>query len=801
MLGALKAVTQNRAIPAWVNPTSNIFSFDLQNSRVWCSNAGKSVSPLILSCTRAETGTGHSFDYLDDLNGNWIGFPANVTRCTNKWGAYIEGPSTNGIRNNSMQGASAPSTLPTNWAVSLATGITVTTTNPTTTNGIDTVDITFAGTTGSTGFYLKFEAFSQISAAQNDVWTESVFLALVGGDLTNVSTIKLTQVESPSATDNAGDDIGPTLTATLNRFAWTKTLPTTGTSAVQPTVRVNYSSGVAINFTLRVGWPQQEKNASPTTPIRTTSAALTRNVDLVTFNSGAFGGANLATTGSMTVSAVEPYPAAFLTLAEIDDGAIANVIQFGTRSTATTTFSTIISSSTTHYGTVVTNLVYGFSAGFAWATNDFAESVNGAAVVANSGSLPSITGTTFRFGSRSGGGGTDAWYGGIRKVDLFSLRVANGNLQTLSNDGTYLGQVATRTLVNKNESGINKQLMARSHHIMRTAVNAIQIQTPNWYNYTELSTGGTQSITQAVEYPAGIMTRVLFGGAVTGTIPLSSALLSDVVPVNIPAGADFWVRTWISGSGIVFNSQNDAANGDAINYGVSGIADQTMGGTITNLGSFILTPSAIIGLTKQPSVYFVGDSRVAGTGDSFSGATSDLGELARSIGPQFAYINGGISGNSIQEFVSVHALQVALSAYCSHVIIELGINDATNSRTANQIEADLNTAQGYFTTQPVYQTSKPPVTTSTDSFATLVNQTTDAGNGVRVTVNDWVRTNPAGYAGYFEIANVVESSQDSGLWAVNGTANWYTADGTHESHTAYLAIQSSGNVNTAKISR
>lgn len=45
----------------------------------------------------------------------------------------------------------------------------------------------------------------------------------------------------------------------------------------------------------------------------------------------------------------------------------------------------------------------------------------------------------------------------------------------------------------------------------------------------------------------------------------------------------------------------------------------------------------------------------------------------------------------------------------------------------------------------------------------------------------------------FEIADVVETARDSGIWLAPG----YTPDGVHDTNTANLAIQASGNINPA----
>jgi hypothetical protein len=72
-----------------------------------------------------------------------------------------------------------------------------------------------------------------------------------------------------------------------------------------------------------------------------------------------------------------------------------------------------------------------------------------------------------------------------------------------------------------------------------------------------------------------------------------------------------------------------------------------------------------------------------------------------------------------------------------------------------------------------------------------VNQTPAATEANRVSLNTWLRTVPSPLTGVVEIADVFETARNSGLWKVNGTANYYTTDGIHPSalgHTDAAAV-------------
>jgi peptidoglycan hydrolase-like protein with peptidoglycan-binding domain len=374
----------------------------------------------------------------------------------------------------------------------------------------------------------------------------------------------------------------------------------------------------------------------------------------------------------------------------------------------------------------------------------------------------------------------------------------------------YVGYVATRGYIAVGDSS-DKSLMSRTFHYARTNITSLQLVLPNWWINGSASAeqliGGPATTTASIEYPAGTFTQVTFGGSATGTIPAGGTLVSDPVSVSIPNGAEFWVRIFLENShGIVTTGQGDPNFGDAMTASTSIVADQTMGGTVASTtGSSIYMPAAIIGTTTEPSVFIVGDSRTYGNDDQSDDASGDAGEEARAIGPNFAYVNAGASGlrtDYLIDFMEADAPSDAnmykLASYASDIVNETGIVDVILGSTTAQIEGNLQTLWNSFPPGiPVYQTTMPPWTTSTDGWTTLANQTPNSDDAARIATNDLIRTTPSHLAGYFEVANVVESSRDSGLWKVLG----YTTDGVHETTAANVDIENSGVFSTSSITR
>jgi hypothetical protein len=164
----------------------------------------------------------------------------------------------------------------------------------------------------------------------------------------------------------------------------------------------------------------------------------------------------------------------------------------------------------------------------------------------------------------------------------------------------------------------------------------------------------------------------------------------------------------------------------------------------------------------------------------------------------------GIGSDKVQTFIANRTQEITLANnYCSDLISEYGINDIDGSRTGAQVMADIQNVRNQFPTKPFFQTTLPPATNSTDSWATVANQTynTASTNTQRINFNNLVRGVFSGLSGYFEVADLVESGRDSGYWQANGTAQSYTQDGLHESQGCINAIIANEAFATSTITR
>ena len=195
----------------------------------------------------------------------------------------VEPAATNGIRNNSMVGASAPNTLPNNWSnagsnltrQSVATG---------TLNGIPYVDIRISGTANNAFHDVFWDANNVIAALVGQNWVASCYLQIVAQPNPPVNYV-LAMREFSSGGTFLGVFQGSALsisTTSFNRFSFTRALNQATVAFVHPSLFFTLVNGQYYDFTIRIGYPQMEQGSVPTSVIHTTTAAVTRSEDQIT---------------------------------------------------------------------------------------------------------------------------------------------------------------------------------------------------------------------------------------------------------------------------------------------------------------------------------------------------------------------------------------------------------------------------------------------------------------------------------------------------------------------------------------
>jgi hypothetical protein len=347
-------------------------------------------------------------------------------------GLLIEEQRTNSIRNSQAGGAvvGAPGTLPTNWVIAIQTGLSQEIVATGTVNGMTYIDIRISGTAANTNANaIATESATGVAALQDQTWTISTSVALVGGTLTNVANVGIGFVERDAGAVAlvSGVLTGFTPTATLTRYVGTRALTNAATAFYQPTVRFAAQDTVTpIDLTLRIAAPQLEQGAFPTSYIPTTSAAATRSADsaIVTPISSFYN----QSEGTLFAEFSRPQVSKFSSFLHFDDttGSEMVALETGVASPSTQRFQVIDGNSAQaqmgNYTSATANTVYRMAG--AYAVNDFAVSQNGSAAATDTGgTLPTITRMAFSVTP-------SATY--IRKVAYYPKRLTNALLEQLT---------------------------------------------------------------------------------------------------------------------------------------------------------------------------------------------------------------------------------------------------------------------------------------------------------------------------------------------------------------------------------
>lgn len=271
-----------------------------------------------------------------------------------------------------------------------------------------------------------------------------------------------------------------------------------------------------------------------------------------------------------------------------------------------------------------------------------------------------------------------------------------------------------------------------------------------------------------------------------------STVLSDPVAIELNKGDMFYVRTHVTiptAGKFPYNIITTKENGEGKTAG-----DQTKSASAFPTATLAAYGPLAIYATPTNDAF----ETVACIGDSISvGANHDAalsvdGHIPGEVGfMQIAamrsgrgYITLGMNGQISNGFTADKRMRrMMLAGRCDIAIVNYGTNDLAQQRPLSEIQTNL---QGIWKALKmrglrVYQTTITPRTTSTDAWATTGGQTpinsfTSGGpSSQRTLLNEWIRSQPSLHLdGVIDVAALVESGLNSGLWAPNKTP-----DGIH----------------------
>jgi hypothetical protein len=190
---------------------------------------------------------------------------------------------------------------------------------------------------------------------------------------------------------------------------------------------VLYTNGSAIDFTLRIGLPQLELGAFATSVIPTTTTALTRAADVASVNT--LSPWYNSATGTLYVEASPQVSnVGGFNLAELSTDVSNRIGLYKLTSTGNASLAVLVGGATQASTNSGAWTATGKFAG-AYATNDFASSLNGSAAATDtSGTVPSVT--TLTLGRRADG--ANVLNGYLRRVVFYPRRLSDAELQSLT---------------------------------------------------------------------------------------------------------------------------------------------------------------------------------------------------------------------------------------------------------------------------------------------------------------------------------------------------------------------------------
>lgn len=389
-------------------------------------------------------------------------------------------------------------------------------------------------------------------------------------------------------------------------------------------------------------------------------------------------------------------------------------------------------------------------------------------------------------------------------VDLSSVKGRLGSAPVLGGYQVFQG------ISNGTDTGVNTM----KKHVLPAGVG-LDLFSLRYGNHNSTGAGenaGANTVT--VHASVGLSTtgpwfEVSKDGATSMPVAGGADIETDPIALTVPAGGTFYEKVFglPAASGVWSATGTIGAAGTTYwcshSNGETDLSQSTAAFTATS-GTKPFASNAIVSHTQPgnyPSVFIIGDSIAGGQGD---GVLANAGFMYYAYQGVLPYVRAAVSGSKLQNWndPALGRHRAGLGRGCNVAHEHYETNDITAGRTLAQLQADMLTLWFSMSRRgmKLFTDTLGPVTTDTTTFwATLAGQVVDSHNTVRVGRNNWIRdgapidaTSKAPVAvgtssnvlrmtqtghplaGYFEIADTVESARDSGKWAVHPRARQVT---------------------------
>ena len=339
------------------------------------------------------------------------------------------------------------------------------------------------------------------------------------------------------------------------------------------------------------------------------------------------------------------------------------------------------------------------------------------------------------------------------------------------------------------QSGSNRGALSFVEYRAAVDIARPRILHLNWRVTTSgglLETDGDAelTVTDMIEYNGALSAQV------TGTAAPGAEVINDMGPIAIPKGATFRVWSRRSGPLVLYTSHGVLEPTLPYGYQVKFAADTSTLPLPAATGTTISAPSNgnmyapyVLDESNVRAVVLLDDSHGAGQGDTPL-LTGARGPYERFYAGRVPLMNLSTGGASAASYLTTgnFVRRSRLLGYATDICLGVAGNDLSNGRTAAQIVADLTTIRD--TLLPagikVFTATELPKTNSTDSWATVANQTVQTSEPERRALNLWKRT--SGFFDYwFEFEKVIGVASAGDIVWPAGT----TTDGIHGNADSY----------------
>lgn len=276
-----------------------------------------------------------------------------------------------------------------------------------------------------------------------------------------------------------------------------------------------------------------------------------------------------------------------------------------------------------------------------------------------------------------------------------------------------------------------------------------------------------------LEYPAGTFYNFTWSGNAQKTVNGANSSRSDILTLatNIPDGANYWINWEITGTAFVMAVSNRSLSGESYGFGTG--TPPTLGTSYSGSSARtpIVAPNMVTAAQQTPATFnmFIGDSNMVDQSHNYD--ASGVAAFPAAIDSTTSAMKFSMSGNDLYVVAPNFSHRAAImDVYVPHhVFVLLGTNDlvaGSPNNTAAVMEANADSIAASIVAHggiPHFFTLPPRIVSGT-----LQNEAT------RIAYNAYIRSasGTGNYGVYYELANLVETAQDSGVWKTS-----YSADG------------------------